>query len=200
MTQRRKLNYRDQVALERMRVAGMSQTQMARGLGISREVLRRYLKGPVRSDTAHKFEATPEMRERVLSYAMAGLTRQQMGILLGIPSEEIIAREFADELARGAPMADAAVVASLYKNATQNQNVVAQIFWLKNRLGWRDHRQVSGKLEHTGEVKTTPAPPPPAETDVLRMLTREMRKLSAEERGVLEQALAVIESASATQH
>ncbi|TFG86690.1 MAG: hypothetical protein E4H17_03980 [Gemmatimonadales bacterium] len=49
-------------------------------------------------------------------------------------TEMTLRKHFRVELDRGAPMANTRVVGSLFKNATTNENVTAQIFWLKTRL------------------------------------------------------------------
>jgi len=45
--------------------------------------------------------------------------------------------------------ADGLVQSAMFKNATQKNNVAAQIFWAKNRLGWADRNQtqIAGSID-----------------------------------------------------
>jgi adenine deaminase len=48
---------------------------------------------------------------------------------------------FRDELDRGMALADYAVANALFTNATVNNNVTAQIWWTKARMGWKETQQ-----------------------------------------------------------
>ena len=45
-------------------------------------------------------------------------------------------------------LADGLVKMKMYENATLRNNVIAQIFWLKNRAGWADRKIISGAIRH----------------------------------------------------
>ena len=47
-------------------------------------------------------------------------------------------KEFDLAIKRGVDKANGKVVSCIFKNATDNMNLGAQIFWLKNKMGWRD--------------------------------------------------------------
>lgn len=55
---------------------------------------------------------------------------------------------FAQAIQEGKDVADDAVVSALWTKAVKGKNVIAMIFWLKNRrpTEWRDKRE----LEHSG--------------------------------------------------
>lgn len=55
-------------------------------------------------------------------------------------------KHYADELATGATRANAKVAMKLFQLASSG-NVTAQIFWLKNRAGWRDKVEVDDRRE-----------------------------------------------------
>ena len=54
--------------------------------------------------------------------------------------------EFAERIAESKAIADERVQNALFKAATENHNVVAMIFWLKNRMPqeWRDRQETQG--------------------------------------------------------
>lgn len=75
-----------------------------------------------------------------------GLTHERIAALIGI-DPKTLRKHFRTELDAGAAKADAAVAKSLFENATKFNNVTAQIWWTKSRMGWTDKLTV----EHTGE-------------------------------------------------
>ena len=46
--------------------------------------------------------------------------------------------------------ANVRVAQALYKNAVQNENVAAQIWWTKSRMGWKDATDVNVGGQHNG--------------------------------------------------
>ncbi|MBC7939898.1 MAG: hypothetical protein H7Z19_09080, partial [Chitinophagaceae bacterium] len=56
-------------------------------------------------------------------------------------------KHFHSELARGSIEATAKVGQSLFRMATEGNNVAAAIFWMKARAGWREKHdiEISGK-------------------------------------------------------
>jgi transposase-like protein len=189
-------SYHQQQQIEKMAGAGVSMTQVARLLGVSRYVVSsnfgkfwdRYRSFP--KDTSHvsRLEATPEMREKVASYARAVLTHPEIAKLMGI-SEEVLRREFGAELELSKLLADAVVGNSLVREA-QKGNVTAIIWHEKTRRGFKEPAQ---KLEHAGAIAVEAG-------DVLQTLMTELRKLPPEAREKIDAALAVLEAAGATQH
>ena len=70
----------------------------------------------------------------------------------GIPQEEIatfldidpktLRKHFRVELDRGGTEATAKVAQSLFRMATEGNNVAAAIFWMKARAGWREKQDL----------------------------------------------------------
>lgn len=82
-----------------------------------------------------------------------GLTHNEISSVMGITAPTL-RRYFRHELDVGQLEANAQVAASLYRQATDKNkpNVVAAIFWLKCRGGWRDHDAAAGgKKEQQAE-------------------------------------------------
>lgn len=97
--------------------------------------------------------------KRVESLAALGLTQMQIADALGICNDTLIERkkefpEFVEAIKRGQNKGIAEVTNALFRNATKNDNLGAQVFYLKNRAGWKDktETEVSGKdgkpIEH----------------------------------------------------
>lgn len=74
-----------------------------------------------------------------------GLTQRDIATFLEIDGKTLRAH-YRRELDTGAIEANARVVESLYRNATKNDNVAAQIWWTKARMGWKD----TSRIENTG--------------------------------------------------
>ena len=83
------------------------------------------------------YEPTDEDRNAVYTMASFGIPHDEIAKVLGI-SGTTIRRHFPAELLSASTRANAAVAKSLFVNATEKNNVTAQIFWLKARAGWRD--------------------------------------------------------------
>jgi hypothetical protein len=71
----------------------------------------------------------------------------------GVPHDDIatmlridpktLRKHFRDELDRGSIEATAKVGQSLFRMATEGNNVAAAIFWMKARAGWREKHDVT---------------------------------------------------------
>jgi len=86
--------------------------------------------------------------DKVETLAAQGLTLQQIAHHVGMQRQRFYDRKrsdprIADAVKRGQARGQASVTNSLYTQATENGNVLAQIFWLKNRAGWTDKQEVS---------------------------------------------------------
>lgn len=89
----------------------------------------------------------PEFADLARNYALLGATVEDIGPLLGVTGRTIRTwkrkhPEFAEAIEEGNRHADAKVAGALFRNALEG-NVVAQIFWMKNRQGWRDRQDMS---------------------------------------------------------
>jgi hypothetical protein len=93
----------------------------------------------------------PEYAELARNYCLLGATDAQLAQFFNTSDRTIRTwkdkhADFAAALAHGKQMADAKVAGALYDNALGG-NVVAQIFWMKNRQNWRDKvdHEMAGK-------------------------------------------------------
>lgn len=90
------------------------------------------------------FRPTPEQRQLVEDMAAYGIPQDDMCRLVknektGEPiALNTLRKSFAEELKTGSIKANVKVVGAMFKNATEKLNVVSQIYWTKNRMGWRE--------------------------------------------------------------
>jgi hypothetical protein len=114
------------------------------------------------------FVPRPEMAAQVKTLAAMGIPQADIGRVLGC-SGPTVRKYFGEELDNGAVEANAAVAQSMFRQATNKTkpNVVAGIFWLKCRAGWRDKDGAVGKKEErqaeaekVAENEFRPDPPP----------------------------------------
>jgi len=92
---------------------------------------------------AHK--PTEESRKIVRGLSGLGMIVDDIGRLVGI-TENTLRKYYEHEMAKGRAEANVRVARSMFEAATRqgNPNVVAGMFWLKNRAGWKDLAQASG--------------------------------------------------------
>jgi len=94
--------------------------------------------------------------EKLYNLAKIGLSEEQIATSLGISVSTISRRKRDDEqfdrtLKAGKQAGIDAVTNALFEGATgEKPNTSAQIFFLKNRAGWRDRQEVDANL--TGSV------------------------------------------------
>jgi len=99
-----------------------------------------------------KFEITEAIMKKAEDYAAKGLTIDQIAAVLGISDATIYERQqeypdFYDALKRGRATGIANVTNALYEKATVDKDLGAQVFYLKNRAGWRDRHEVETTVE-----------------------------------------------------
>lgn len=91
------------------------------------------------------YRPTDEARRQVLTMTGFGIVQAEIARLLKV-DVKTLTKYYRRELDTGATEANVRVAQSLYKNAVTNENVAAQIWWTKTRMGWKDH----STIEHTG--------------------------------------------------
>lgn len=104
------------------------------------------------------FEATDADRKKVASLAAVGLAQADIAREIGC-SEKTLRAAFRTELDAGAARANAAVAGALYATAVDRKHpkhVIAAIFWLKARAGWRE-------AQPNDPPPPLPTEPPPTE-------------------------------------
>ncbi len=84
---------------------------------------------------AHK--PTPETRERVSELTAFGIPQEYIAQKLGM-SVDSLARHYKDELAFGLHHANAQVAGRLFHKAVYQDELQAQVFWLKTRARYRE--------------------------------------------------------------
>ena len=91
-------------------------------------------------------EPTDSNRKKIEAMAGYGLPQEQIAKVMRI-GVVTLKKYYAEELARGAAVANSMVAESLFKQCREG-NTTALIFWAKTRMGWKD-TQVH---EHKGSV------------------------------------------------
>lgn len=84
-----------------------------------------------------KVEITDEQKNMVRQLSGYGITQDQICSLLDI-SRNTLTKYCINELHVGKAQANAKVAASLFKQATEANNITAIIFWLKCQAGWKE--------------------------------------------------------------
>ena len=86
---------------------------------------------------------TPTETEKATAMTMAavGVTREQIAMFFGV-TRDCLRRELGEELNRAEVQAVAKVASTLYRRATEGNDLGAAIFYLKARGGWRETPQV----------------------------------------------------------
>ena len=93
-----------------------------------------------------KFEITDEILRKVEALAAQGLSQEQIASCIGCSLATISRRKLDNEkfdaaIKNGNAKGIATVTNALFQNA-KGGNLGAQIFYLKNRAGWRDKQEV----------------------------------------------------------
>ena len=83
----------------------------------------------------------------IAEMAKHGVDLRKIALAVGVPLEEM--KKLYEKEIETAEIENVKEVSlALFKNATKNNNTLAQIFWLKSRAGWVDAPQ---KVELTGQ-------------------------------------------------
>lgn len=93
-----------------------------------------------------KIDITDEMIKRAEEAASKGLNKEQVAYRIGIGKTKLYEEikdntELADAIKRGNMKAIEDVTNALYETAMSG-NTTAQIFFLKNKAGWRDRQEI----------------------------------------------------------
>ena len=99
-----------------------------------------------------KFKITEDVLQQTQSLMAKGLTKEQCAGMLGISVSTFMRHqaensEFSDAIKRGEAMGIDAVTNALFENATVERDNTAIIFYLKNRAGWKDVKDMNVKDE-----------------------------------------------------
>ena len=107
-----------------------------------------------------RFKITPEVLKAAEQFMAQGLTREQCAANLGISRStfqlyQAEYSEFSDIIKKGEARGIGAVTNALFENATVNKDNVAIIFYLKNRAGWVDKKEVATTVEQKHVIDIT---------------------------------------------
>ncbi len=86
-------------------------------------------------------EPTDEQRRMVRAMSGFGVPHNDIATLLDV-DPKTLRKHFRIELDRGMIEATAKVGQSLFRMATEGNNVAAAIFWMKARAGWREKHEL----------------------------------------------------------
>jgi hypothetical protein len=87
------------------------------------------------------FGATAEQPRTVRAMSGFGVPQEDIATFLDI-DPKTLRKHFRLELDHGSIEATAKVAQSLFRMATEGNNVAAAIFWMKARAGWRERHEV----------------------------------------------------------
>ena len=107
-----------------------------------------------------KFEVTEEVLQRAERAMAQGLTKEQCAAALGISRSKFFEIQeqnvdFLDAIKRGEAMGIEEVTNALFENATLERDNTAIIFYLKNRAGWVDKKEVATTVEQKHVIDIT---------------------------------------------
>ena len=103
-----------------------------------------------------KHEPTDENKAKVEALSAYGISQEEIAKYLNI-APKTLRQYYREELDKSRVDKNLEVATSLYRNATENNNVQAQIFWAKTQLNWSTKQdENSDKLKselHALEIK-----------------------------------------------
>ena len=97
------------------------------------------------------FAPTDEQRRLVKAMAGYGVPHEGIAVLLDV-DPKTLRKHFSQELERGSIEATAKVGQSLFRMATEGNNVAAAIFWMKARAGWREKHELVLSTRPAGQL------------------------------------------------
>jgi hypothetical protein len=98
---------------------------------------------------------TAEHRRTVRAMAGFGVPQEEIALFLDV-DPKTLRKHFRVELDKGGIEATAKVAQSLFRMATEGNNVAAAIFWMKARAGWRDRTTVEHGLAPRYVIEVPP--------------------------------------------
>lgn len=103
-------------------------------------------------------QITEQMRKQVESMTGYGIGQIEIARLL-VMDVKTLRKYFRDELDTGSTRANTLMAEALWKNGVRHNNVQAQIWWTKARMGWKDQTQVNvGGADKPVAIEFTWAP------------------------------------------
>jgi hypothetical protein len=99
------------------------------------------------------FEPSAEQRRTVRAMAGFGVPQDDIAVFLDV-DPKTLRKHFRLELDRGSIEATTKVAQSLFRMATEGNNVAAAIFWMKARAGWSEKQRIEHEVGTTMMVVT----------------------------------------------
>lgn len=85
-------------------------------------------------------EPTEKTRSEVVALTSFGVRQEEVATYLDI-DPKTLRKYYRRELDTSLIKTNMQVAKSLFRNATENENVSAQIFWLKTKAGWKEDKE-----------------------------------------------------------
>lgn len=95
-------------------------------------------------------EPTEFTRRLVADYSKFGIPQEKIALCLEI-CVDTLAKHYRRELDLSTDAANVEVANKLYNRAIEQNDLAAQIFWLKTRGGWRDANKIVDELLHQNQ-------------------------------------------------
>lgn len=106
-----------------------------------------------------------------------GFTVEEIATFLAV-SRQTVHTHYQAELDRGKIATDVSVTRALFNNATKNNNVTAQIWWTKARMGWHEKMAIEASGPNGGPIQRAEVDDPALAhlTDDELLLMQEMKR------------------------
>lgn len=121
-----------------------------------------------------RFEPTDEQRKTVRAMVAYGVPLDDVASVIGI-DRKTLSKHFDREIKTAATEANAKVAQALYRQAVDQGNITAQIFWLKTKAGWKETQthELTGKDGGPIQHKSLTEDELPSDPDERRRLLAE---------------------------
>jgi len=106
--------------------------------------------------TGRLYQPTDEQRRQVMGMTGFGIQQNEIATMLEI-DKKTLHKHFRRELDIGMIEANTRVAQALYANAVKHNNVAAQIWWTKTRMGWKDTSVVENIGQQTFVIRAPAA-------------------------------------------
>ena len=117
------------------------------------------------------FSATAEQRRTVRAMSGFGIQQEEIATFLDI-DPKTLRKHFRAELDRGSTEATAKVAQSLFRMATEGNNVAAAIFWMKARAGWSEKQRIEHGMAPYAVISGMPRADDLTDDELARIASR----------------------------
>jgi len=117
------------------------------------------------------FSATAEQRKTVRAMSGFGVPQEDIASFLEI-DPKTLRKHFRTDLDRGSIEATAKVAQSLFRMATEGNNVAAAIFWMKARAGWSEKQRIEHGMAPYAVISGVPRADDLTDDELARIASR----------------------------